>query len=362
MKITHVCQFLGVGGLEKVLLSLAKEQVRLGHEVEVLVYDYDKRWVKHFRNNGITIIDSYQKKPGYDLGLLKWLSQKTQDAQIIHTHDLNPMLYIGVLRLFGKLKNRQRLVHTTHGMEHLQTHPKTRLYEAFLGIAAEKIVAVSPKFRSYYISQWITQQNKVHLIQNGTTVGSSCPKSPDPARKESLCAKYGLDPSKSLGIYIGRVSYLKGQLELIRFYNACERQLLIVGPAADQKYFDQCKRLCAQNVIMTGARDNIHEYLRSCDYFISSSKHEGLPIAALEAGAAGLPCALSNIPGHALFNTEEECVKLFKTTDDLEKILNFFEQMPNAETNKTFHEHIKRKFSLETMSEQYLELYKELLC
>lgn len=362
MKITHVCQFLGVGGLEKVLLSLTKEQIRLGHEVEILVYDYDRRWVKRFRKNGIRINDSYQKKPGYDLGLLKWLAQSAQEAQIIHTHDLNPMLYIGVLKLFGKLKNKQRLVHTTHGMEHLQTHPKTRLYEAFLGFMAEKIVAVSPKFRSYYISQWSTQKRKVHLIQNGTSVEQECPQTPEPTSKATLCAKYGFDPQKSLGIYIGRVSHLKGQLELIRFYNACERQLLIVGPPADQKYFDQCKRLCASNVVMTGAKDNIKEYLRSCDYFVSNSKHEGLPIAALEAGASGIPCALSNIPGHAVFNTEEECVKLFKTTDDLEAVLHSFEQLQSSATIKTFHQHIKNKFSLETMSSQYLQLYKELLC
>ena len=50
MKIMHICQFLGVGGLEKVLYSLIKEQLKLGHQVEVVVYDHDRVWVDKFKD------------------------------------------------------------------------------------------------------------------------------------------------------------------------------------------------------------------------------------------------------------------------------------------------------------------------
>ncbi|MCO4755600.1 MAG: glycosyltransferase, partial [Bacteriovoracaceae bacterium] len=171
MKIVHICQFLGVGGLERVLLSLCQEQLKRGDSVELVVYDTDRRWVQKFDQAGVEVHQDYQKAPGYDFGLLSYLEKRTLNADIVHTHDLNPALYLAPLRIIHALKLKRRPVtflHTTHGMEHLDLAPKTKLYEAFIGMISPKIVTVSPKFLDYYQSQPLTRSSKVHHINNGT--------------------------------------------------------------------------------------------------------------------------------------------------------------------------------------------------
>ena len=47
-------------------------------------------------------------------------------------------------------------------------------------------------------------------------------------------------------------------------------------------------------VIMLGSRSDVNELMQAMDVFILPSFWEGLPVAAVEAQAAGLPCIISN--------------------------------------------------------------------
>ena len=76
------------------------------------------------------------------------------------------MCYIGVLKLKRKLslKSMPKIVHTTHGMEHIKQAPKTRLYEKFLAITADVIIGVSPAICDYYINHTTASLKKVYNI------------------------------------------------------------------------------------------------------------------------------------------------------------------------------------------------------
>ena len=50
----------------------------------------------------------------------------------------------------------------------------------------------------------------------------------------------------------------------------------------------------ADNVIMTGNRNDVPELLAAMDVFAFPSKWEGLPVTLIEAQAAGLPCLISD--------------------------------------------------------------------
>lgn len=358
MKIMHICQFLGVGGLEKVLYSLIHEQVKEGHEVEVIVYDHDRRWVEKFEKElNIKIHTDYLKKAGYDFSLLFYLKKKIENQDIIHTHDLNPMLYIGILKFFHP---GLKIIHTTHGMEHLQTHPKTRLYEVFLGFVSDCIIAVSPKFKEYYQSQFFTKKNKVHLINNGTMISKTTSQKDDKI-KEQICQEFNLNINLPLAIYIARVVPLKGQKELMISYKQLDHQLLIVGPSGNDDYYKDCAALTDQKICMTGQRDDVSRLLKGSDYFVSASHHEGLPIAILEAGAQGLPCLLSNISGHRLFNKQTESVLLFYDYDKdiAQKSQLILER--GKELSQNFLKLIHEEYSAKAMARKYLSFYKDCL-
>ena len=49
-----------------------------------------------------------------------------------------------------------------------------------------------------------------------------------------------------------------------------------------------------KKIIMPGRRDDVNKLLQGMDAFILPSITEGLPVAGIEAQAAGLPCVFSD--------------------------------------------------------------------
>ena len=56
-----------------------------------------------FQESGIKVYSDYNKKEGYDLSLITYLDKFIHDYDIIHTHDLNPMMYISPLKIYNIL-------------------------------------------------------------------------------------------------------------------------------------------------------------------------------------------------------------------------------------------------------------------
>jgi len=66
-----------------------------------------------------------------------------------------------------------------------------------------------------------------------------------------------------------------------------------------EKLFDLCrKHKLEHRVLFLGYRDDIIELLHMSDIFLFPSIQEGLPVALMEAMAAGLPCIASRIRGN----------------------------------------------------------------
>ncbi|BCN32222.1 glycosyltransferase family 4 protein [Anaeromicropila herbilytica] len=86
------------------------------------------------------------------------------------------------------------------------------------------------------------------------------------------------------------------------------------------KYYDVLnnliKKLNIENkVIFTGYRTDIHCILHIADVFIFPSYQEGLPVAVMEAMAAGLPVICSNIRGNNELVIDNEGGYLFSASD-----------------------------------------------
>lgn len=355
MRILHFCQFLGIGGLEQVLYLTIKEQIKQGHEVHLCVYDHDQRWVQKFKDGGIQVLTHIKKRKGIDLSLVSAFNQLARDYDIIHSHDLNPGFYLALLKLrnffLGKVFH---FIHTTHGMEHLKTDPKSKTLEALLGLTASRIITVSPKFKEFYQNQVFTKKSKVHLIENGTeiTVDHS-------SKNIEIIKEFSLDQNKPIALYVARVVPLKGQFELINFYRELDHQLLVVGPSGDDDYYTKCSVDLPKHIKLTGARSDINNLIDTCDYYVSHSLHEGLPISVIEAGARKKPCLLYDIPGHSQFNKNEKCVELFnKSTfyESLDRLLNKRDSLIHS-----FYQLIRSDYSAESMTLKVLGVYEELI-
>lgn len=368
MEIIHVCQFLGVGGLEKVLYLLIKEQLKNNHQVTLIVYDWEKTWVEKFRQAGIEVLDDYTKSPGYDTKLINYLNKHIQRVDIIHTHDLNPMLYIGPLKMIRKitLKGMPRIVHTTHGMEHIDLRPKTRFYEKFLSLTADAIVGVSPSICNYYLNRTFATKKNIFNIDNGTPINATLSQIDKSKYKLSLAKSFGLDIDKKIYIYVARVVPLKGQELLIAaFSKQSDKQLLLVGPSGNDDYWNQINGVKFDNIHIVGSQENIDEILLGCDVYISASHHEGIPIAVLEAASCGLPCILTNISGHKTLSknsSQSKPVTIFFEVENLESLENAILQSNNQlEMDKlriNMHKIVYDNYSSNRMCIEYEKVYK----
>ena len=133
---------------------------------------------------------------------------------------------------------------------------------------------------------------------------------PTKAAQDALRADLHIEPAAPVIFFLGRISKQKGVVEIIRAFDDLwhrrrDSVLLLVGPI-DPEYKDVLEEACRG----VESRDHIHftgpiynetkaTLFSLATVFITLSKSEGLPIAVLEALAAGLPVVTTegaNIP------------------------------------------------------------------
>lgn len=101
--------------------------------------------------------------------------------------------------------------------------------------------------------------------------------------------------------HVGRFCKAKNHRKLIEIFESVHRQcpdvvLLLIGIGELQEEIRQIVREKAltDEVIFYGATNDVPALLQVMDCFVLPSLYEGLPVAAVEAQAAGLPTLLSN--------------------------------------------------------------------
>ena len=116
----------------------------------------------------------------------------------------------------------------------------------------------------------------------------------------------GLPSDKTIFIYTGRLCRSKGIPDLLRMWERLTDRrdllLLLVGTGlgshdgCDVEVKDFAQRH-PRSIRITGAVDNVVDYLQASDIFIFLSHSETLSLSILEALATGLPCIVTDVGG-----------------------------------------------------------------
>ena len=366
MRIIHVAQFLGIGGLEKIVYHLAHEQQNRGHDVEIYIYDHERTWVEYFRKSGLKVVTPQLKKNGYDLSLLKCFNNDLFDADVIHGHDLNPLMYLGPILLWRKLtfQKRAKLIHTTHGLDHVDNYPRGKLYQKIFSRLADKIVGVSEKIGKFYLEDIGLSEKKVVVIPNGiATFEGNITEEMRAEKKAWVVKNHNLDISRPVILSLSRVVPLKDQKFLMQaFQQRSGLQLIVAGPPSDPEYYEELKEFENENIKLIGPQDLVLEYNMGSDIYVSASTHEGIPVAVLEAMAVETPCLMSEIPGHMTLLKHGSYLKTFPLNDTdnfLKKLdsmlLNKEETKDDAKKAKGL---VEDHYSVKTMVDKYFQVYE----
>ena len=262
-------------------------------------------------------------------------------------------------RLVGRLCGVPHIIAAIHTAEHQKRWHL--LLENLTCRLSRKTVCVSPSVYRHTLTQSHVPTARLCLIENGINIDHFAQAAPLPS--DAL----GLDTDKKTLLFVGRLDPVKGIDLLLQALNLLKDtlplQLLIAGDGPRRPHLEQLAHQLqiAPQVHFLGARHDIPNLLKSADLLVMPSHWEGLPLAALEAMAAGLPVAASRVEGlidiiedqHNGFLFEKANVQDLKST--IKKALlepkNREKIVINA--SKT----VKNRFFLKKMSTLYSNLY-----
>lgn len=192
--------------------------------------------------------------------------------------------------------------------------------------------------------------------------------SPDTSNKSYIKSKLNLPLNSKLWISTGYLSKRKDPVFTIRAWlnltSYYKNQHLIFLGAGELS--EECKFIAKEstNIHFLGRVNNVLDYLQGSDYFVSASKAEGLPMAAIEAMACGLPVLLSGIEPHKEIHAMSPSIGELYELGDEAGFFRSFERLKNADYefhSKAALELISTELSAVKMSENYQSVYKELI-
>ena len=120
------------------------------------------------------------------------------------------------------------------------------------------------------------------------------------AIRQEIRAKYNIGDKLLIG-HVGRLAPQKNQKKILELFaevhkRNAETHLVIIGTGELEQSLKQYTAELGLNdaVTFTGVQTNVNEWYSAFDVFVMTSLYEGLPVVAIEAQAADLPCVLTD--------------------------------------------------------------------
>lgn len=352
MTIFHVITLADLGGAQSVVINLALESIRDGHDVYVVSEQDGPMWdVLDDRIIKIRIPELQRAvSPLKEILVIKKLKQLYREFKpdLVHLHSSK----VGIL---GRLAfPSKKILYTVHGFDSIRLAYKVFLpLERVLKNWVKFIVAVS-----HYDLKNLEQEGiggNTVVIYNGIADWPNLQKVDD--KDPTYVRLKTIKESGFLVLSIARLSKPKRFDLFCELAESCKHKKNIKFVWIGNSYTPP--ELPA-NVICLGEIKNAHTYLPLCDVFLLASDYEGMPMSILEALAYGKPVvasdvggigeALDGINGFAVKNT----VTAFK-----EKILAFEDGTLHYPTfSKAARKSFEERFTASVMYENYKKLYK----
>lgn len=294
--IVHVVQHLVPGGLEVMVLELARAQAER-HPVLVVSLEGNAvtakaAWPRLARE--ATPMVFLGKRPGFQPLLVLRLARllKQVDAVGVHTHHVGPLLYAG---LAARGVRDLRRIHTEHDAWHLQNAKRRRLVQFALKIAKPTLVADAP-----HVADAVAEalgSVRPQVILNGIDTGHFSPG--DQAAARSML---GLPASGQMIAIAARLERVKGvDVALRALTTVPDVKLAIGGSGSERGHLQNLARALgiSDRVTWLGHVDDTATLYQAADVVCLPSRSEGLPLALLEAQACGRPVVASRVGGVA---------------------------------------------------------------
>lgn len=363
LRVAHLIKGLGRGGAE----ALLPQTIRADDGVISYSVGYFLPWKNalepDLRTAGARVHCFGARTSG---GLLlrvpavaRWLAAERVD--LVHAH--LPLAGVAA-RIAGRLAGVP-VVYSEHNLQE-RYHPLTRLANAATWPLQARVVAVSPQV-AMSIRRHLGERRSVQVVLNGIdTRRFRSPHDPQRLRRD-LALPDGAP-------VVGTVAVFRRQKRLDLWLRAA-RSILDTVPTAhfvlvgDGPLRPELEALADSlglrpHVRFAGLREEVAEHLHLFDVFLASSQYEGLPLALLEAMAAGRAVVATAVGGVPEVVRREEGV-LVPFGDPQHLATATIGLLESAAERRRLGAAARRRveadFSVDRMARELAALYREVL-
>lgn len=200
------------------------------------------------------------------------------------------------------------VMYTAHGFHFYKGAP---LKNWLLYYPVEKLLAywtdilVTINWEDYRVAKKLLRPGIVyHQFGIGVDIQKfSCTFCDREKQRRVFCKKYRIPEQAKLLLSVGELSQRKNHqivLKALADLKNYEVYYLICGQGEKQKQLlCQARKLGVANRIrLAGFQEEVAQFYHAADIFVFPSIQEGMPVALMEAMAAGVPCVVSDIRGN----------------------------------------------------------------
>lgn len=365
IKILHVIDSLGIGGMERVVIDVANGLDSARFEQVVCCISRRGETAEELRGE-VRCIDlgkGDQADRLMPLKLARLIRRERPD--IVHSQSWSGVDAALAILLTPGVK----LVHSEHGRNYHDLRGQTllrRLARRGVYQRADTVFAISGEVREFYCRQTNFPIERMQVIPNGINV-----RRIDDADARGVREELGIAPEDFVVGTVARLDPNKDTMTLLKAFAAIPQstklKLLIVGDGEERSRLEEFVNSAKVNrsVIFAGLRRDTPRLLKAMNVFALSSLSEGMPLTVLEAMAARLPVVATAV-GALPEMVEEGKTGFLVSAGDVEAMSAKLGRLAaDRRLAKSFGEEarrkVERKFSLDQMLRRYAELYFSML-
>ena len=365
LRVVHVALSLGCGGLERLILDLVREGRALGQDVSVLCLDEPGVLADEARRLGASVA-CLHKGYGLRLGVVRQLRAflLRERPDVVHTHQIGALFYAGPA---AALAHAPAVVHTEHG-KHYGGKGRKLWLGRLTARWADRFFCVSRDIADEVIACRVAGPRKTAVVANGIDTRRFAPAGDAAAVRRDLAIPAG---APVVGT-VGRLNEIKRQDVLLRAFALIrqrrpEAHLLLVGDGPRRAELEVLARDLgvAPWVRFAGYQARPECYLAAMDVFALTSQSEGMPLAVLEAWAAGVPVVASRVGGVPELIEDGRTGLLFPPGDEAALAAALDRLLSSPDDARRLagaaREAVRSRYDVRVMAATYQGHYRELL-
>lgn len=367
-RVLHLISSSGFLGAENVVLELSKESIKAGYWVTIGIIENRNNLHMELSDRSVEEgikVQIFPCRGRFDRRTISSIRSFVNSKQpnILHSHGYKSNFY-------ALTANRGKIpwIVTNHLWKKTTFALKVYAYLDSLFIRhADRVVAVSDEIRSEMVNDGIPPQ-KITIIDNGVDMERFALN-----RNEEIRKSFGFNGNSKVIGTIASMTPEKGHTYLLeamrQVIDKCpECRFMIVGDGSQRQFLEEKTSHLGLTgkVLFTGSRKDVPEILSMLDIFVLPSLKEGLPMALLEAMAAGVPVIATRVgavPKVVIHGKTGLLVEKGDVNGLITAITQFLkDRKMSVRLSMKGYEKVKSEFSSNVMTLKYLDIYRKLLC